>query len=234
MVGLLAQVIMKKKFEGITDVKGGIATLNLTPSRRVYGEKLVNEKEFRMWNPRRSKLAAAIYKGLKYMPLNKSSKILYLGAAQGTTASHISDIVVKGIIYCIEISPHALRKLLEVCTFRSNMVPVLGDASQPQDYLHLLEKVDVIYQDIAQPNQTEILIRNSEFLLRDNGYVMLTIKAASIDTLVDSEKIFVRETRKLRKAGFNVLQDIRLSPYEKEHAFVIAILNNLPLMQVLS
>ncbi|GBE54236.1 MAG TPA: fibrillarin-like rRNA/tRNA 2'-O-methyltransferase [Euryarchaeota archaeon] len=215
---------MKKKFKGITEVKGGIATLNLTPGRRVYGEKLVtlDEKEFRMWNPRRSKLAAAIYKGLKYMPLNKSSKVLYLGAAQGTTASHISDIAVKGIIYCIEISPHALRKLLEVCTFRSNMVPVLGDASQPQDYLHLLEKVDIIYQDIAQPNQTEILIRNSEFLLRDNGYVMLTIKAASIDTLVDSEKIFVREIKKLRKAGFNVLQDIRLSPYEKEHAFVIA------------
>jgi len=215
---------MKRKLKGVYEIRGGVATLNLTPGRRVYGEKLVvrDGKEFRMWNPRRSKLAAAIYKGLKKLPLNKNSRVLYLGAAQGTTPSHISDIASQGIVYCLEISPHALRKLLEVCTFRNNMVPILGDASKPEEYLHLVEKVDVIYQDIAQPRQTEILIKNAELFLKEKGYVMLAIKARSIDTLKEPEKIFAQEIKKLKKAGFRILQDLRLNPYEKDHAFVLA------------
>ncbi len=49
--------------------------------------------EYRVWNPFRSKLGAAIMGGIDniYMPVG--SKVLYLGAASGTTVSHVSDLV---------------------------------------------------------------------------------------------------------------------------------------------
>ena len=66
----------------------------------VYGEKKVSidgdggEKiEYRVWNPFRSKLAAAILGGIDNIHMRPGSKVLYLGAASGTTVSHVSDIV---------------------------------------------------------------------------------------------------------------------------------------------
>ena len=48
-------------------------TKNLIRGERVYGEKLIDfkGKELREWNPRRSKLAAAIMKGYKNLPFKK-------------------------------------------------------------------------------------------------------------------------------------------------------------------
>ena len=46
-----------------------------------------------MWNPFRSKLAAAIVGGVGNIYMPPGSKVLYLGAANGTTVSHVSDIV---------------------------------------------------------------------------------------------------------------------------------------------
>lgn len=207
----------------IRRIKGEIATKNLTPGRRVYGERLLKVKgeEYRVWSPKRSKLAAAIKKGLKELPLENSSRVLYLGAAQGTTASHISDIVTQGVVYCIEFSAFALRKLLEVATYRQNMIPVLGDARKPKEYAFLLEEVDVLYQDVAQPDQSEILIKNAEMFLKSKGYAMMAIKARSINSSLPPERVFAREIKKLKKAGFKVIQQLRLEPYEKDHAFLL-------------
>ena len=81
-----------------------IATRNLTPGTSVYGEELIQEDvEYRIWNPRRSKLAAALLNGLKNLELDDASKVLYLGASTGTTVSHISDIVTEGRILCSRI-----------------------------------------------------------------------------------------------------------------------------------
>jgi len=49
--------------------------------------------EYRVWNPFRSKLAAAILGGIDQIHMPPGSKVLYLGAASGTTVSHVSDIV---------------------------------------------------------------------------------------------------------------------------------------------
>ncbi len=49
--------------------------------------------EYRVWNPFRSKLAAAILGGVDQIYMPPGSKVLYLGAASGTTVSHVSDIV---------------------------------------------------------------------------------------------------------------------------------------------
>ncbi|HIE18415.1 TPA: fibrillarin-like rRNA/tRNA 2'-O-methyltransferase [Candidatus Bathyarchaeota archaeon] len=203
-----------------------IATRNLTPGRNVYGERLIQieGEEYRIWDPFRSKLAAAILKGMKRLPIKKKRKVLYLGAASGTTASHVSDLVGKdGCVYCIEFSHRSIRDLIDnVCRFRMNMAPILADARFPIRYATLVSKVDVIYCDVAQPEQARILAHNAEVFLKKEGWIMLTIKARSIDVTKEPSEIYRREIAVLRREGFNITEVIDLEPYEKDHAMIIA------------
>ena len=109
----------------------------------VYSERLVTRggQEYRSWNPYRSKLAAAFHKGLQFS-LSPDAQVLYLGAATGTTASHISDIAKNGIIYAIENSPIATKKLLSVCNTRPNLIPIIEDAYHPDRYSPFISQVD--------------------------------------------------------------------------------------------
>ncbi|MCZ6584153.1 MAG: fibrillarin-like rRNA/tRNA 2'-O-methyltransferase, partial [Thaumarchaeota archaeon] len=139
-----------------------LATENLVAGNQVYKEKLVNKKgiEYRVWDPFRSKLAAVIMNGLEIFPFKEKSKVLYLGVSTGTTISHISDIVGPGgIIFGIEHSSRVARDFLDrVASYRKNIIPIMQDARQPQQYFSVFGKVDVVYVDIAQPDQTEIAI----------------------------------------------------------------------------
>ena len=56
-------------------------------------EGKIGKIEYRVWNPFRSKLAAAILGGVDKIHIKPGSKVLYLGAASGTTVSHVADIV---------------------------------------------------------------------------------------------------------------------------------------------
>jgi len=203
-----------------------LATKNLTPGRNVYGERLIRieEEEYRIWDPFRSKLAAAILKGMKNLPIKKNSKVLYLGAASGTTASHVSDLVGKdGYVYCIEFSPRSIRDLIDnVCRFRVNMAPILADARFPMRYAPLMSKVDVIYCDIAQPEQARILADNAKIFLKKDGGIMLAIKARSIDVTKEPSEVYRREINVLKGEGFDISEIIDLEPYEKDHRMIIA------------
>lgn len=215
---------VKEKFPGVFKVKDRLATRNLTPGRAVYGEalKVVDGVEYRLWNPRRSKLAAALYKRVRLMPVREDSRILYLGAASGTTASHLSDIARHGVIYCVEFSPRVFLKLIYLCRERRNMIPILCDASRPEEYQSIVEECDILYQDLAQPRQADILIDNARRYLRRGGYVMYMVKSRSIDVRMSPKKVYPREAGKLEKAGFKVLEVLELSPYERDHAFILA------------
>ncbi len=205
---------------------GQLATCNLTPGEQVYGEKLVEVRggEYRLWNPRRSKLAAAILNGLETFPFHDNSKIIYLGASTGTTPSHISDITPDGLVYCVEFSPRMMRKLVDLSQIRPNLIPILDDATKPRNYLHLVEKADIIYSDVAQPNQTEIFMENMRLLLKEDGVGFLMLKARSIDVTRNPEEIYREEESRLKTAGFRVLEKIDLEPYEKDHmAFVCGV-----------
>lgn len=211
-----------KKFPRIYWVNNRLATVNLVPGQKVYGEKLVRvgNKEFRFWDARRSKPSAAIYKGLKYFPINKGAKILYLGFASGTTGSHFSDIVGReGFIYGIEISERVLREALPIAETRKNIAPILADARKPEEY-SWIEEVDVVYADIAVKEQSEILIRNSEFFLKQGGYAMIAIKSRSIDVTKPPKRVFKEQGKKL-KEFFEVLDFVTLEPYEKDHGFFV-------------
>jgi fibrillarin-like pre-rRNA processing protein len=200
-----------------------LATVNLVRGNQVYGERLVEIEgvEYRLWDPYRSKLAAAILKNIKENPINPGKFVLYLGAASGTTSSHVSDLVGPGgSIYCIEISSRPLRDLLVVCSRRPNMTPILADARQPSNYCALVGKVDVIYQDIAQPDQTDILLANVKTFLQDDGRAVLALKARSIDVTKEPQEIFEDEMEKIEKE-MEILDVKILDPYEKDHAMVV-------------
>jgi len=214
---------IKQLFENvflIENDKKYIATKNLVKGKKVYGEELAqsNFGELRQWNHFRSKLAAAILKKLNKLPIKKSSKILYLGAASGTTASHVSDIAENGKVFCIELSPRAAGKLIEICSERKNMIPIIADASFPLSYAYI-EKVDLIYQDIAQKNQSEILIKNGGHYLKKDGNILLALKAGAISSTEKPERVIGGEIKKLREF-FEIKQVIDLEPYHKAHAMI--------------
>ncbi|MFB5611288.1 MAG: fibrillarin-like rRNA/tRNA 2'-O-methyltransferase [Nitrosopumilaceae archaeon] len=202
-----------------------LATENLVPGNQVYKEKLVTKKgiEYRLWDPFRSKLAAAIMNGLGDFPFKENSSVLYLGVSTGTTVSHISDIVgPKGIIFGVEHSSRVARDFLDrVASHRKNIVPIIQDAKQPKDYFSVYDKVDIVYCDIAQPDQTEIAISNCKAYLKNKGYLFLVIKTRSIDVTQSPKKIIENESRKLQ-TNFEIIQQINLYPYDKDHAMVIA------------
>jgi len=203
-----------------------LATKNLSPGKNVYGERLVKFKraEYRVWDPFRSKLAAAILKGLETVPIQPSHKVLYLGAASGTTASHVSDIVgERGHVYCVEFAARSIRELVNnVCAFRPNMSPILADARLPERYSSLVGKVDDIYCDIAQPEQAKVLADNADLFLMRDGWTMLAVKAQSIDVTKEPEEVYRREALTLKARGFKVREVVRLEPYDKAHVMMVS------------
>jgi len=204
-----------------------LATKNLTPGRNVYGERLKRYEgvEYRVWDAFRSKLAAAILKNLKTVPIKPSHKVLYLGAASGTTASHVSDIVgEKGHVYCVEFAPRAIRELVNnVCAYRLNMSPILEDARFPEKYsMFMSGNVDDIYCDIAQPEQAKILADNADLFLKKSGSIMLAVKAQSIDVTKEPSEVYKSEVKVLENRGFHIEEIVHLEPYDKAHAMIVA------------
>ena len=204
-----------------------LATKNMTPARSVYGERLIEDKGvgYRLWDPFRSKLAAAILKNLKSVPIKPGHKILYLGAASGTTASHVSDIVgEKGHVYCVEFAARSIRELVNnVCAFRSNMSPILEDARFPEKYAMFISgRVDDVYCDIAQPEQAKVLANNADIYLKESGWMMLAVKAQSIDVTKEPLEVYRQEAKVLENRGFCIEEILHLEPYDKAHAMVVA------------
>ena len=204
-----------------------LATKNLALGKSVYGERLIKFKgiEYRLWDPFRSKLAAAVLKGLETVPIQPNDKVLYLGAATGTTASHVSDVVgEKGHVYCIEFASRSIRELINnVCMFRPNMSPILADARFPERFSVLVEKVDEIYCDIAQPEQAKILADNADIFLKSNGWIMLAVKARSINVTKEPSEIYKQEVGTLKNRGFEIHEVVHLEPFDKDHVMIVAL-----------
>jgi len=204
-----------------------LATRNLALGRSVYGERLVRFQgvEYRLWDAFRSKLAAAILKGLRTVPVRPDHLVLYLGAASGTTASHVSDIVgEKGHVYCVEFASRSMRDLVDnVCTYRMNMSPILEDARFPQKYAMFVRgKVDDIYCDIAQSEQAKVLADNAAQFLKRSGWVMFAVKSQSIDVTKEPNEVYKSEVKVLESHGFKVEEVVHLEPYDKAHAMIVA------------
>ena len=203
-----------------------LATKNLATGHSVYGERLIRFQgiEYRVWDAFRSKLAAAILRGLVTVPIKPGSKVLYLGAASGTTVSHVSDIVGdEGFVYCVEFASRSIRDLINnVCVFRPNTSPILADARLPEQYAALIEKVDDIYCDIAQPEQAAVLANNAKLFLKEDGWIMQAVKSQSIDVTKKPSDVYKEEANVLKNRGFHIAQVVTLEPYDKAHAMILA------------
>lgn len=232
MIKLNVEVKTHERFKGVYIVKledgaERIATLNFSPGSKVYGEMIVEKggKEYRIWEPYRSKLAASIIKGIKEIHIAPGSKVLYLGAASGTTSSHVSDIIgSKGAVYCVEFSSRVVRDLVSVCEKRKNMIPILADARFPRSYRMIVPEVDVVYCDVAQPEQAKLLADNADMFLKRKGAILLAVKARSIDVTKEPEDVFKREMDVLEKRGFRIKESINLSPFSEDHTIISAYL----------
>jgi len=201
---------------------GSLYTQNLCPGKRVYGEELCvfNGKEYRRWDPFRSKLCAACLKGLRTFAFTDDIVVLYLGASTGTTISHLSDIMPRSDIVGVEISPVMIKDLVSLAEKRENIVPVLADARKPEEYADVGE-ADVLYQDVAQPDQAQIFIKNAMRYLKPGGVGYLCVKSQSIDVVKSPEEVYGDVEQELTDAGMKILEKIRLEPYEKHHEFLV-------------
>ncbi|KAM4015637.1 rRNA 2'-O-methyltransferase fibrillarin [Anomaloglossus baeobatrachus] len=226
-------VVEPHRHEGVFICRGkedALVTKNLVPGESVYGEKRISveegevKTEYRAWNPFRSKLAAAILGGVDQIHIKPGSKVLYLGAASGTTVSHVSDLVgPEGLVYAVEFSHRSGRDLINVAKKRTNIIPVIEDARHPHKYRMLLGMVDVIFADVAQPDQTRIVALNAHNFLKNGGHFVISIKANCIDSTAAPEAVFASEVKKMQQENMKPQEQLTLEPYERDHAVVVGV-----------
>lgn len=204
-----------------------LVTKNLAPGESVYGEKRISvenagannadgtpsttKTEYRVWNPFRSKIAAGVLGGLDEIFIKPGSKVLYLGAASGTSVSHVADIVgPTGTVFAVEFSHRSGRDLINMATHRTNVIPIIEDARHPLRYRMLVSMVDVVFADVAQPDQARIVGLNAHLFLKVGGGVLVSIKASCIDSTAVPEAVFAREVQKMRDERMKPLEQLTL------------------------
>lgn len=234
-------IIEPHRHAGVFVARGGkedlLVTKNLTPGESVYGEKRISisnttngedapatSTEYRVWNPFRSKLAAGILGGVDNVYMGPGSKVLYLGAASGTSVSHVADIVgPEGVVFAVEFSHRSGRDLINMATHRTNVIPIVEDARHPLKYRMLVGMVDCIFADVAQPDQARIVGMNAHLFLKAGGGVVISIKANCIDSTAAPEAVFAMEVEKLRKEKIKPKEQLTLEPFERDHALVVGV-----------
>ncbi len=213
------------RFDGIVNRKGGLYTINIVPGYRTKFDKIesMDGKEIRYFEPRRSKLASSIVKGLKNFAFKNDSTVLYLGASHGYTVSFLSDICRNGTVFCVDIAPRVMRDLVYICEVRKNLIPLLGDANDLNSFNYkIVPSVDIVFMDVAQRNQAEIFIKNcGEFLSKD-GIGYLAVKSRAVDTTKDPQEIYAMVRSKINSSGFlSIIEEINLQPIHRDHLMFV-------------
>jgi fibrillarin-like pre-rRNA processing protein len=207
--GSLPEGVERRPFEGVEDERLA------TRGSPVYGEP--TDGEWRAWDARRSKLAAMLETGVD-VGLDGGETVLYLGAAAGTTVSHVADFA--GPTYAVEFAARPARELLEAAEPRGDLFPLLKDARKPETYAHVVEPVDAVIQDVATRGQARVARENAQFL-RDDGRLIAVIKARSEDVVAEPEDVFEEVLEELR-GTFEILETQRLEPVHDDHLAVVA------------
>jgi fibrillarin-like pre-rRNA processing protein len=198
---------MEENYNGLT-IKG----------KKIYTALKNGKIEY--WDPYSSKPAAAITNGLQNFPVKHGQKILYLGAAHGTTISHFSNIVgVDGSIFGVEFSGKVISELLKKAGKKKNIIPLLEDAHYPEKY-GWVGLVDFVYEDVAQRDQIAILKRNAEVFLKSGGFIAVALKAKSIDSVRDVKEIYKEAIIELSET-FEIIETVILDPFERDHMFIV-------------
>lgn len=187
-----------------------------TRGQPVYGEP--TDGEWRCWDARRSKLGAMLELDVE-TGLDAGDAVLYLGAASGTTVSHVADIA--GPTYAVEFAARPVRDLLSVAEARDRLFPLVKDARKPETYAHVVESdLDALIQDVATRGQARVALENRQFLAED-GRLIAAIKARSEDVTAEPADVFDDVLEELRE-GYEVLSTERLEPFHDDHLAVVA------------
>ena len=142
--------------------------------------------------------------------------MLYLGAASGTSVSHVADIVgPTGTVFAVEFSHRSGRDLINMATHRTNVIPIIEDARHPLRYRMLVSMVDVIFADVAQPDQARIVGLNAHLYLKVGGGVVVSVKANCIDSTAAPEAVFAREVQKMKEERIKPFEQLTLEPFER-------------------
>jgi fibrillarin-like pre-rRNA processing protein len=187
--------------------------------KSIYGEQVTNRggRYYRVFSPLRSKLSSSIRLGLK-PDIRKGDHMLYLGAGTGTTASHIADSLSAGTIFAVEFAPVPFIKLTSLSGIKDNLFPILSDAQKPEMFGMFIDKVDVIYQDVSQPNQIEIFAKNMGYFGVQRGILMLKTFSLRSDFSIDKEIGKIRES-------FSIQQIKDISRFHRGH-YAITVSSN--------
>jgi len=217
------KIVPFKLFEIYQDHRGNVYTKSILLGKTHFDERTFRQgsDEYREFDPTRSKLAAMIKKGCTNIGMRKNDVILYLGSSHGFTCSFVSDIVGKeGLIFGIDPAPRVMRDLIFLSEDRPNIVPLIADANHPESYFDKICQADVVFQDVAQRNQTEIFLKNCDLFLKKGGYGLLAVKARSIDVKRKPSQIFQEVRREIEK-HYTVIDFRILEPFEKDHCMII-------------
>jgi fibrillarin-like pre-rRNA processing protein len=207
----------------VTELPAGVARHAFDGRERLatrgppaYGE--ATDGEWRAWDPGRSKLGAMLERRMD-TGLGGGETVLYLGAAAGTTVSHVADFA--GPTYAVEFAARPARDLLGVAEPRANLFPLLKDARRPETYAHVVEsELDAVIQDVATRGQARVAVENARFLA-DDGRLVAAIKARSEDVTREPAAVFEDALDELETA-YEVLRTERLDPYHADHLAVVA------------
>ncbi|TKR28046.1 fibrillarin-like rRNA/tRNA 2'-O-methyltransferase [Natronomonas salsuginis] len=186
-----------------------------TEGEPVYGEP--TDGSWRRWDPRRSKLGAMFELGID-TGLDGDETVLYLGAAAGTTVSHVADFA--GPTYAVEFAARPARELLDAAAPRGNLFPLLKDARKPETYAHVVEPVDAIVQDVATRGQAKVALANRRFL-EDDGRLLLAVKPRSEDVVQDPSEVRAEVVETL-EACYEILETRSLEPFHGDHFGIVA------------
>ena len=219
-----------------------LTTRNLIRGIKFYYEIIVfsNVQEYRVWTPYRSRLAAAILNGIEILPIIEKSRVLYLGTSEVITLSHISDIIgTEGVVYVVEHSQENAKELIEkLVPKRDNIKPIIMDMTKPSQYEIIDGKVDVVYVDVEQSKEVEIALLNCKIHLRVGGYLLFMVKTRSVDEyqgkkfIINDKSELVNTIEEINakkyttmdslKVNFEILQQINLPDFFKEHSLIVA------------
>jgi len=129
-----------------------------------------------------------------------------------------------GLVYAVEFSHRSGRDLINMAKTRPNIIPIIEDARHPLKYRMLVGMVDVVFADVAQPDQARIIALNSHYFLKNGGHYVISVKANCIDSTVPAEAVFAKERQKLAEEGLKPQEQLTLEPYERDHCTIVGTL----------
>jgi rRNA 2'-O-methyltransferase fibrillarin len=99
----------------------------------------------------------------------------------------------EGVVYAVEFSHRVGRDLINMAKKRTNIIPIIHDARKPLDYRFLVGMVDMVFADVAQPDQARIIAENSHMYLKNGGHFLISLKANCIDSTNEPDVVFANE-----------------------------------------